>query len=88
MALDEFAGLAARLVKPGGHVVCHMLAPGYHGHRLALLLTSAGRLKTGQPRPVQVRFGDQRIDQLPAHRRNTGMVFQNYADRPLQPRPA
>jgi len=62
VALDEFAGLAARLVKPGGHVVCHMLAPGYHGHRLALLLTSAGRLKTGQPRPVQVRFGDQRID--------------------------
>jgi iron(III) transport system ATP-binding protein len=26
-----------------------------------------------------VWFGDRRIDQLPAHRRNTGMVFQNYA---------
>nr|WP_283949615.1 ABC transporter ATP-binding protein [Limobrevibacterium gyesilva] len=26
-----------------------------------------------------VWFGDQRIDKLPAHRRNTGMVFQNYA---------
>ncbi|PWT87383.1 MAG: polyamine ABC transporter ATP-binding protein [Proteobacteria bacterium] len=24
-------------------------------------------------------FGDRRIDALPAHRRNTGMVFQNYA---------
>src|SRR5262249_8114946 len=24
-------------------------------------------------------FGDRRIDTLPAHRRNTGMVFQNYA---------
>ena len=24
-------------------------------------------------------FGDQRIDNLPAHRRNIGMVFQNYA---------
>ena len=24
-------------------------------------------------------FGDQRIDQVPAHRRNTGMVFQSYA---------
>ena len=24
-------------------------------------------------------FGDKRIDTLPAHRRNTGMVFQNYA---------
>jgi len=24
-------------------------------------------------------FGDRRIDRLPAHRRNTGMVFQNYA---------
>jgi ABC-type Fe3+/spermidine/putrescine transport system ATPase subunit len=26
-----------------------------------------------------IRFGEQRIDTLPAHRRNTGMVFQNYA---------
>jgi len=26
-----------------------------------------------------IRFGDRRIDQLPPHRRNTGMVFQNYA---------
>ena len=61
VALDEFAGVAARLVRPGGHLVCHMLAPGYHGHRLALLLTSAGRLKRGQPRPIQVRLADQRI---------------------------
>ena len=27
----------------------------------------------------EIRFGDQRIDTLPAHRRNIGMVFQNYA---------
>jgi ABC-type Fe3+/spermidine/putrescine transport system ATPase subunit len=27
----------------------------------------------------QIRFGDKRIDTLPPHRRNTGMVFQNYA---------
>ena len=26
-----------------------------------------------------IRFGDRRIDRLPAHQRNTGMVFQNYA---------
>ncbi|MFI4986189.1 MAG: ABC transporter ATP-binding protein [Alphaproteobacteria bacterium] len=26
-----------------------------------------------------IRFGARRIDRLPAHRRNTGMVFQNYA---------
>jgi ABC-type Fe3+/spermidine/putrescine transport system ATPase subunit len=26
-----------------------------------------------------IRFGDRRIDTLPPHRRNTGMVFQNYA---------
>ena len=26
-----------------------------------------------------IRFGAKRIDTLPAHRRNTGMVFQNYA---------
>jgi len=26
-----------------------------------------------------IRFGERRIDQLPPHRRNTGMVFQNYA---------
>src|SRR5215212_2387014 len=27
----------------------------------------------------EVRFGDRRIDTLPPHKRNTGMVFQNYA---------
>jgi ABC-type Fe3+/spermidine/putrescine transport system ATPase subunit len=27
----------------------------------------------------QIRFGDKRIDRLPPHRRNAGMVFQNYA---------
>jgi len=27
----------------------------------------------------EIRFGERRIDVLPAHRRNTGMVFQNYA---------
>jgi ABC-type Fe3+/spermidine/putrescine transport system ATPase subunit len=27
----------------------------------------------------QIRFGAKRIDTLPPHRRNTGMVFQNYA---------
>jgi len=26
-----------------------------------------------------IRFGERRIDRLPPHRRNTGMVFQNYA---------
>ena len=27
----------------------------------------------------RILFGEQRIDTLPPHRRNTGMVFQNYA---------
>jgi len=27
----------------------------------------------------EIRFGPKRIDRLPPHRRNTGMVFQNYA---------
>ena len=27
----------------------------------------------------EIRFGDRRIDTLPPHKRNTGMVFQNYA---------
>src|SRR5579872_6662925 len=27
----------------------------------------------------RISFGTQRIDTLPPHRRNTGMVFQNYA---------
>src|SRR4051812_4262990 len=27
----------------------------------------------------EIRFGARRIDRLPPHRRNTGMVFQNYA---------
>ena len=29
--------------------------------------------------PGRILFGDERIDTLPPHRRNTGMVFQNYA---------
>ena len=27
----------------------------------------------------RILFGEQRIDTLPPHKRNTGMVFQNYA---------
>ena len=27
----------------------------------------------------RILFGEQRVDTLPPHRRNTGMVFQNYA---------
>src|SRR5215475_5565647 len=27
----------------------------------------------------EIRFGDRRIDRLPAHVRDIGMVFQNYA---------
>ena len=27
----------------------------------------------------RILFGDERVDTLPAHKRNTGMVFQNYA---------
>ncbi len=27
----------------------------------------------------EIRFGERRIDNLPAHKRDTGMVFQNYA---------
>src|SRR6266404_6257579 len=27
----------------------------------------------------RIHFGEKRIDTLPPHRRNTGMVFQNYA---------
>ena len=27
----------------------------------------------------RILFGEQRIDTLPPHQRNTGMVFQNYA---------
>jgi len=31
------------------------------------------------PDAGRIFFGDRRIDTVPAHRRNTGMVFQNYA---------
>jgi ABC-type Fe3+/spermidine/putrescine transport system ATPase subunit len=52
-----------------------LLGPSGCG-KTTLLRMIAGftELETGQ-----VRFGDKRIDQLPPHRRNTGMVFQNYA---------
>src|SRR5256885_11246615 len=32
-----------------------------------------------QPDGGQVFFGDKRMNGVPPHRRNTGMVFQNYA---------
>jgi len=52
-----------------------LLGPSGCG-KTTLLRTIAGfaDLSAGQ-----VRFGDKRIDTLPPHRRNTGMVFQNYA---------
>jgi iron(III) transport system ATP-binding protein len=52
-----------------------LLGPSGCG-KTTLLRMVAGfaELETGE-----IRFGDRRIDTLPAHRRNTGMVFQNYA---------
>ena len=52
-----------------------LLGPSGCG-KTTLLRTVAGfaDLDTGQ-----IRFGERRIDTLPPHRRNTGMVFQNYA---------
>jgi ABC-type Fe3+/spermidine/putrescine transport system ATPase subunit len=43
--------------------------------------TTLLRLVAGFYRPDagEVRFGEQRVDGLPAHARNIGMVFQNYA---------
>jgi ABC-type Fe3+/spermidine/putrescine transport system ATPase subunit len=52
-----------------------LLGPSGCG-KTTLLRTIAGfaDLSAGQ-----IRFGDRRIDTLPPHRRNAGMVFQNYA---------
>ena len=52
-----------------------LLGPSGCG-KTTLLRMVAGfcELDTGR-----IMFGDQRIDTLPPHRRNTGMVFQNYA---------
>ena len=52
-----------------------LLGPSGCG-KTTLLRMVAGfaELETGE-----IRFGERRIDTLPAHRRNTGMVFQNYA---------
>jgi iron(III) transport system ATP-binding protein len=52
-----------------------LLGPSGCG-KTTLLRMVAGfaELETGE-----IRFGARRIDSLPAHRRNTGMVFQNYA---------
>ncbi|MBV8185050.1 MAG: ABC transporter ATP-binding protein, partial [Hyphomicrobiales bacterium] len=52
-----------------------LLGPSGCG-KTTLLRMVAGfaELETGE-----IRFGGRRIDTLPAHRRNTGMVFQNYA---------
>ena len=52
-----------------------LLGPSGCG-KTTLLRMVAGfaELETGE-----IRFGERRIDTLPAHRRNTGMVFQSYA---------
>jgi SAM-dependent methyltransferase len=61
VALDRFAVEAGRLVRPGGHLVCHLLSPGYHRGPLERLLMSAqGRRGTG-PAQVSVRLGGQPI---------------------------
>jgi ABC-type Fe3+/spermidine/putrescine transport system ATPase subunit len=52
-----------------------LLGPSGCG-KTTLLRTIAG---FADPDSGQIRFGARRIDTLPPHRRNTGMVFQNYA---------
>jgi SAM-dependent methyltransferase len=60
VTLDVFAASAARLIRPGGHLVCHMLAAGYHRRRLSLLLSTA----TGRnaPASVEVHLGPEAIE--------------------------
>jgi ABC-type Fe3+/spermidine/putrescine transport system ATPase subunit len=43
--------------------------------------TTLLRLAAGfhAPDAGEIRFGDRRVDRLPPHARNIGMVFQNYA---------
>jgi iron(III) transport system ATP-binding protein len=52
-----------------------LLGPSGCG-KTTLLRMVAGFCELDQGR---ILFGAQRVDTLPAHRRNTGMVFQNYA---------
>jgi ABC-type Fe3+/spermidine/putrescine transport system ATPase subunit len=52
-----------------------LLGPSGCG-KTTLLRMVAGFCELDQGR---ILFGEQRIDTLPPHRRNTGMVFQNYA---------
>jgi ABC-type Fe3+/spermidine/putrescine transport system ATPase subunit len=52
-----------------------LLGPSGCG-KTTLLRMVAGFCELDQGR---ILFGDTRIDTLPAHKRNTGMVFQNYA---------
>lgn len=52
-----------------------LLGPSGCGKTTLLrMIAGFSELDTGQ-----VRFGERRIDTLPPHKRNTGMVFQNYA---------
>ena len=52
-----------------------LLGPSGCG-KTTLLRLIAGFL---EPDAGTISFGDRRIDTVPAHQRNTGMVFQNYA---------
>lgn len=60
--LDRFSESAARLVEPGGRIVCHMLSPGFHGgHRLSRWLHGSG---SGGPEYVSMRLSDQTVELL------------------------
>ncbi len=71
-----------------GHTVIPDLSLTIHGGELFTLLGPSGCGKTTLLRMVagfnsieggEIAFGDRVLNDLPAHRRNIGMVFQNYA---------
>ncbi len=62
------------LIVPAGELF-FLLGPSGCG-KTTLLRLVAGFL---QAETGTIRFGDRRMDTVPAHQRNTGMVFQNYA---------
>ncbi len=64
VAIDAFAESAARLVRPGGRVICHMLSPGYHGRRLSNWLCG---LRTASSEQVAVRLAEHSIVHLNLH---------------------
>jgi SAM-dependent methyltransferase len=78
--LAVFAREAARLVRPGGRMICHMLSPGYVAGPLARLAARYLRRDPVHDDAVTLRMGGERVvvSTLPATELYRRLLAQNF----------